>query len=779
MNRLFRSAKTDNNKSDLVISNGISIPYLSSGTIDRKIENVIFNLPPTSGLAMSANSRINLPGTVTSNSSSCVKRSEEPILLQTNVQVCARIRPITVAESKENDSFFKSQPKRRTFLQLPSTRQGRATPSTSSHENKKPEETFVAWDVSEDKTTVTQSSRTQKVLGRTHAYTLDKVFGTDATTQQIYDESVVSLVQAAMKGYHSTVLAYGQTSTGKTYSMTGSRDNPGLIALCMQDCFRYVKESEEPREYLFRMSYLEVYKEHIRDLLSSKSPPEPVRLFDGPNGLVIRGLQEEVVTSTEQVFHLLNHGDRCRQVGATHMNQHSSRSHVMVRLWIESSPSISSGESKKDETRVSSLSLVDLAGSESVRLNGADRREEGQYINKSLMTLGQVVLSLSDACTNKNSAKEQHIPYRDSKLTRLLQPSLSGNSQMLLLCCISPLASHLEESHNTFKFAARAKRIEQKATIQTAQDKDETLLQTYRDEIEDLKQQLAEAKQQKIQLMELQQQQEQSQNVPSASTNAATTMTTPSIIQNGAMESATEEIQELVGAIRNMEQLILKSRPNNQPGESDTVNRKLDDTLASLLESDDEGENQEEEVMLDDRVITRKKHDNEFSDASSSPLNGAEDELHLELARIRGLLGAVLQRRGIVGGPTQAISPDKEELRKSLDFATPPHLPQTPDRSMSEELNISMPFDEQTEIEETKMEVESLRKQVEAYERVTTMRKADSSFLQSQLEVKDKLLEEVSNLLETVERRQVELEKENAALKLEVEAFKVHLSTKS
>jgi centromeric protein E len=346
--------------------------------------------------------------------------------LVTNVQVCARIRPLHChSESTEGEKTVKSSSR-----QVNSKKKKSKVSSSSSQED----DTFVAWDISEDNSSASQSSKTEKVHGRTHSYTLDRVFGTDATTDQIYHESVASLVKAAMEGYNSTVLAYGQTSTGKTHTMTGQRDDTGIVPLCVNDCFKYVREnaSDEPREYLFRFSYLEIYKEHIRDLLSSTtSAPEPVRLFDKSDGLIIRGLKEVVVSSPNKVFQLLKQGDKRRQVGATHMNRHSSRSHVVARLKIESS----SAKGKGDETRVSVLSLVDLAGSESVRLNGAQRREEGQYINKSLMALGQVVLGLSESSKSKGEKKKKkkHIPYRDSKLTRLLQSSLSGNAQLLMM----------------------------------------------------------------------------------------------------------------------------------------------------------------------------------------------------------------------------------------------------------------------------------------------------------------------------------------------------------
>ena len=699
-------------------------------------------------------------------------------ILQTNIQVCARIRPLIVEEQAPSKNTTTT--KRRSFLPIPTrNKQNNVQQQQSSNtDDNNMSSAFVAWDVSEETKTASQSTKTTRIQGRTHSYTLDKIYDSQSSTKQVYDQSVSSLVNAAMSGYHSTILAYGQTSTGKTYTMSGTKNSPGLIPLCIQDCFRYVENNtcHEPREYLFRLSYLEIYKEHIRDLLSSKTPPEPVRMFDGgTNGLIIRGLKEEVVTSPEQVIHLLRQGDKRRQVGATHMNQHSSRSHVMVRLWIESTSSSNNNKDDKEATtrpttRISSLSLVDLAGSESVRLNGVERREEGHYINKSLMTLGQVVLSLSDAVNNNKSGQQhqqQHIPYRDSKLTRLLQPSLSGNAQMLLLCCISPLASHLEESHNTFKFATRAKRIEQKATIQTASDKDETLLQTYRDEIEDLKQQLAEAKEQR-RLLEEQQKQ--------AAANELTLRS--SGIGVNDMESSTGEIKELVDAIQNMEKLILKSRPNSSAVPPTT---DLDKTLASMLQSDDEDDDDDdsEELLIDDDRLKEKVPRTPLTKTGSND-STTEDQLHSELTRIRGLLGSVLQKRGVMtgGSPPAASSPDRDDVRRNLDFGTPQ---KTPDRSLADELDAAMddddlPFDEIHNKEEKKMEVETLRKQLEQQERTTNLRKADSSFLQSQLAEKDKLLEEVSNLLEAVEQRQIQLERENEALKRELNALKKNVN---
>ncbi len=717
-----------------------------------------------------------------------------------NVQVCARIRPLQTSKAPA--------------ISTPQKGHGHSNRRDKRDKRSRSDESFIAWDVSDDNKTVFQSKSTEKVQGRTHSYTLDRVFGTDATTDEVYHESVASLVKRAMQGYNSTVLAYGQTSTGKTHTMTGKRDDPGLIPLCVKDCFRYVQEndSNEAREYLFRFSYLEIYKEHIRDLLSSTtSAPEPVRLFDGPDGLVIRGLKEVVVSSPNKVFQLLKQGDKRRQVGATHMNQQSSRSHVLVQLKIESSYA----KNKSGETRVSTLSLVDLAGSESVRLNGTDRREEGQYINKSLMTLGQVVLSLSDSSKSNGGKKSKsYIPYRDSKLTRLLQPSLSGNGQMLLLCCISPSATHLEESHNTYKFATRAKRIEQKAYIKMAVDKEETLLQTYRDEIEHLKRQLAEAAQQKQQLLE--EQQAFQTKIQREKEHTEDVEIVPAAEPSSTVESTSDEIEELVEAIQTMEQLILKSQPLDrlqnlnglvtdsatrlQGRRSEEFNGMLDSVLRS---NDVDAENNVASLAdndMDDTVGTPPESpdaalttpQNDHMNRTSTYIQRAptiSGHLHSELTRVRGLLAHLLEKTGIASAPRNdppegVVSSEHEKVRKSLDFSTPSR--DTPPsryilESFAEEVEGGIDLDKSVEeidgetIEEVNdkdAELESLRRQLKRQQRTTSLRKADSHFLQIQLEEKDMLLEEVSSLLEAVEKRQGDLERENLALWREINALR-------
>ena len=604
-----------------------------------------------------------------------------------HIEVCARVRPLTVSKASSN-SFFekhsKSSPRkpgipqrgRPTGLAVPrKIGSGTTKPKTTETVN-----TTYAWDCF-GKDTASQSPETDRVPGRTHSYTLDRVYGPTEETAALYDRSVQPLVHAAMDGYHASVLAYGQTSTGKTHTMSGTATNPGLIPLSVRECFAYLQRQDSPREYLLRVSYLEVYKEHVRDLLATSAAAPPVRLFEGNGELIIRGLREEVVVSPEQVFGLLAQGEGRRQVGATHANLHSSRSHCIVRLWIESR------NAAGGNVRVSSLSLVDLAGSESVRLTGSsDRRQEGHYINQSLMTLGKVVYALTD-----DSAKKQHIPYRDSKLTRLLQPSLSGNAQVVMVCCISPLASHIEESHNTFKFATRAKKIPQKATVNVAVD-DKTLLQSYREEIEDLKLQLQEAKDQQATL--------QNSNVNTSTTAAVA-------------EDTEDEIAELIDAIGAMEKLILKSSPACIVKPEDLLDQSEREIFA--------GNDEEDLIALasSDAPVTPAR-----PAQSPSRSAGLGKDLHKELNRVQGLLGSVIKKRQMGAAMPKPSHADEE--------------------------------------------VRNLRAQLEQQEVTTSLRMADSTFLQKQLEEKDNLLAEVSKILEALEQRQTQLEAENKMLRDEV-----------
>lgn len=325
---------------------------------------------------------------------------------------------------------------------------------------------------------------TQEVSSADASYAFDRVFDESTNNKQVYEATTSKIVRDVLGGMNGTVFAYGQTSSGKTHTMHGSADELGVIPLAIKDVFDAVRRHANDREFLIRVSYLEIYNEKMVDLLaeseeSANASAELSIREDKDRGTYVHGLKEEIVTTPSQVLSLLDFGTSRRHVGATNMNAHSSRSHTIFRMIVESRAINASamettevGERQaKDHpgggggggVLVSTLNLVDLAGSERVSKTGAEgqRAKEGAHINKSLMTLGVVINKLSEGVESKGG----HIPYRDSKLTRILQPALGGNSKTAIVCAMTPATTHCDESHSTLRFASRAKRVVNKAMV--------------------------------------------------------------------------------------------------------------------------------------------------------------------------------------------------------------------------------------------------------------------------------------------------------------------------
>ncbi|KAJ2841944.1 hypothetical protein GGI22_007720, partial [Coemansia erecta] len=291
-----------------------------------------------------------------------------------------------------------------------------------------------------------------------------------------------------MNGFNGTIFAYGQTSSGKTHTMHGNDNELGIIKLAVNEMFRII-ECDPDREYLIRVSFLEIYNEVLRDLLEpSKSN---LKIHENAKREIFVGdLSEHIVFNVQQVEEVLQKGDRNRHVAGTNMNERSSRSHTIFRIIIESREKadaenedcaegvdqahnakrqqrLSTGSTDESAeftgaVKVSCLNLVDLAGSERVGQTGAEgqRLKEGAHINKSLMSLGTVIARLSEDGGDKG-----HIPYRDSKLTRILQPSIGGNAKTLIVCTITPSPDYVDEALSTLKFASRAKTIQNKPEV--------------------------------------------------------------------------------------------------------------------------------------------------------------------------------------------------------------------------------------------------------------------------------------------------------------------------
>ncbi|XP_066288584.1 chromosome-associated kinesin KIF4A-like [Branchiostoma lanceolatum] len=298
------------------------------------------------------------------------------------------------------------------------------------------------------------------VLGTDKAFTYDYCYSMDTMQEQVFEEAVLPLLDGFFKGYNATVLAYGQTGSGKTYSMGGAYSSSiqdqsvvGIIPRVIHHIFKGIEEREKSH-FTIKVSYLELYNEEIIDLLSKEK--ENIVIRDTTSGgISITGLQEITTPTGKDLVGCLEEGNIHRTTAATAMNATSSRSHAIFTISME--------QRKKDDNAdycLSKFHLVDLAGSERAKKTKAegDRFKEGVSINKGLLSLGNVISALGED-------SQKHVPYRDSKLTRLLQDSLGGNSHTVMIACVSPADSNLEETINTLRYADRARKIKNKPVV--------------------------------------------------------------------------------------------------------------------------------------------------------------------------------------------------------------------------------------------------------------------------------------------------------------------------
>ncbi|CAK4690844.1 unnamed protein product [Aphanomyces euteiches] len=281
-------------------------------------------------------------------------------------------------------------------------------------------------------------------------YTFDQVFDGSMSQKNVFNKSAATLLDGFFEGYNATVFAYGQTGSGKTYTM--GVDHGGVIPQVVDEIFARGKElKDKMTNIVLKMSYLEIFNEEVFDLLAGTPTSLAVR-DDVKGGVVVTGLSEHQVNSTEEVKQLLTQGAARRATASTGMNDTSSRSHAICTLSMHQQPA-------EDSAKFSKFHLVDLAGSERAKRTMAtgERFKEGVHINQALLTLGKVITSLSD--------KKSFVPYRESKLTRLLQDSLGGNSKTVMIACVSPADSNFEETSSTLRYAERARAIQNKAVI--------------------------------------------------------------------------------------------------------------------------------------------------------------------------------------------------------------------------------------------------------------------------------------------------------------------------
>ncbi|KAF7989869.1 hypothetical protein HCN44_008543 [Aphidius gifuensis] len=314
-------------------------------------------------------------------------------------------------------------------------------------------------------------------------FSFDAAFDIDSTQIDIYSETARPIVDKVLQGYNGTIFAYGQTGTGKTYTMSGAKTSPqlrGIIPNTFAQIFGHIAKSDDKQKFLVRATYLEIYNEEIRDLLG-KDQNTRLEVKERPDiGVFVKDLSGYVVNNADDLDRIMILGNKNRVVGATAMNSLSSRSHAIFTITVESSQIGDDGES---HVKMGKLHLVDLAGSERQSKTKATgvRLREATKINLSLSTLGNVISALVDG-------QSSHVPYRNSKLTRLLQDSLGGNSKTLMCANISPADINYDETISTLRYANRAKNIKNRARIN--EDPKDALLRQFQDEIEELRKQL-------------------------------------------------------------------------------------------------------------------------------------------------------------------------------------------------------------------------------------------------------------------------------------------------
>jgi kinesin family protein 5 len=296
----------------------------------------------------------------------------------------------------------------------------------------------------------------EALIFKEESYTFDKVFGPDATQADVFNYSVTETADDLFQGYNGTVLAYGQTGSGKSYTMMGAsigdQEKKGLIPRITDVIFDKISKADIDTEYTLSASFMEIYLEQIKDLLDPRS--SNLSIFDDPiNGIYVKGLSKVYVTSAEEVYSVLLEGAEYRTTAFTDMNEESSRSHAIFQINLTQ-------QNPKFGVKRSKLCLVDLAGSEKVQKTGVTgiNLEEAKKINSSLSSLGNVINALTDP-------KATHVPYRHSKLTRILQDSLGGNSKTSLIINCSPSASNESETLSTLRFGTRAKKIKNRAHV--------------------------------------------------------------------------------------------------------------------------------------------------------------------------------------------------------------------------------------------------------------------------------------------------------------------------
>lgn len=376
-----------------------------------------------------------------------------------SIRVAVRVRPLNEEEVTHHESLLGSPDDKR---HKRSRSSGASTVSEASLCA-----ATEAWSIDYTKNQIRQQITTQEGSLKPKAtFDYNHTYPPSSNTEDIFEDLVEDIVADAVQGINGTVFAYGQTGSGKTHTMVGNMTDKGVIPLSLDQVFDDIGEIDD-REFMVRVSFLEIYNERIRDLLADGPNQKQDLAIKGvtDRGVEIRDLSEHLVKNKDDCIALLRKGNKNRESASTAMNDRSSRSHAIFRLVIESKEvvPIECEDDFEPTIRIATLNLVDLAGSEKSHAHkSAVRQREGSNINKSLLVLSRCIQQLASAQTSKvgsGGEGHNHVPFRDSKLTRILQASLGGNAKTAVVCCITEAARSLDVTLSTLRFADRCSSV--------------------------------------------------------------------------------------------------------------------------------------------------------------------------------------------------------------------------------------------------------------------------------------------------------------------------------
>ncbi|KAI0341609.1 kinesin-domain-containing protein [Trametopsis cervina] len=508
-------------------------------------------------------------------------------------------------------------------------------------------------------------------LPPTRTYPFDVVFGPEADQGDIYHDVVSPMLDEVVQGYNCTLFAYGQTGTGKTYTMQGDLSrtpmgNPsaqaGMIPRVLFRLFHQLESSSA--DYTVKVSFVELYNEELRDLLASdlaapigsaqpmgmggpKDGAGQLKIFDDASkkGVFIQGLEECCVKDAAHALALLTKGSERRQIAATKFNDHSSRSHSVFSITVHIKETSSIGD---DLLKVGKLNLVDLAGSENIGRSGAEnkRAREAGMINQSLLTLGRVINALVD--------RSSHVPYRESKLTRLLQDSLGGRTKTCIIATISPARSNMEETLSTLDYAIRAKSIRNKPELNQRMTRN-ALLKEYVGEIERLKADLMAARE---------------KNGIFFSEETWQQMTAEQEMKDTEMQEAKKQVAIIESQLRNVREEFEQSIAllTRRDGELKEAKEKLQKMESDLIVK--EGELKVTKGALEEEIVVREAYQ-ENETVIDGVASGLKTVAHQSVNDLGRLFGKLERKTSVFTSNVQAVTVHTRKISsESRDLST-------------------------------------------------------------------------------------------------------------